>query len=108
MQLFVLSGDNDESVLHQWSLSWGSLASLVVTVFNTFPCVNCFYDDSSFHWKLPQDSSAPLAITLKLFEFSGRYNHFVLAVTKRTSAHSSLWRLFPSSEKLTVGAIFSG
>jgi hypothetical protein len=57
------------------------LASLAVTVFNTFPSVNCLYDDPSFLWKLSRDSSSPLAITLKLFEFSGRYNQSFLAVT---------------------------
>jgi hypothetical protein len=50
-----------------------SSSSLEVIVFDTFPSVNCLYDESSFHWQLSRDSSAPLAITLKLFEFSGRY-----------------------------------
>jgi hypothetical protein len=50
-----------------------SSSSLEVTVFDTFPFVNCLYDESSFLLKLSRDSSAPLAITLKLFEFSGRY-----------------------------------
>jgi hypothetical protein len=73
-----------------------SSSSLAVTVFDTFPSVNCLYDESSFHWKLSRDSSAPLAITLKLFEFSGRYHQSILAVTERTSTCSSLWCLFPS------------
>jgi len=63
-------------------LSWDSLPSLavwhfilffivelifsvVVIGFDTFPSINCIYDQSSFHWQLPQDSLAPLAITLK-------------------------------------------
>jgi hypothetical protein len=29
------------------------------------PSVNCLYKQSSFHWKIPRDSSAPLAITQK-------------------------------------------
>jgi hypothetical protein len=102
-QLFVLSGDHPESVLHQWSLSLDSSASLAVTVFNAFPSVNFLNDESSLHWKLPRDSSAPLAITLKLLEFSGRYNHSIsnynqsfLAVTERNSTRSFLWTLFPS------------
>jgi hypothetical protein len=51
--------------------------SVAVTDFDTFPSVNCLYDESSFHWQLPRDSSAPLAITLKLFEFSGGYTQCV-------------------------------
>jgi hypothetical protein len=79
-------------------------SSLAVTVFDIFPSVNCLYDESSFHWQLPRDSSAPLAITLRFFEFSGRCNQsfsavtisLSLAVTERTSMHSCLWCLFPS------------
>jgi hypothetical protein len=73
-----------------------SLSSLEVTVFDTFPSVNCLYDESSFHWKLSRDSSAPLVITPKLFKFSGRYHQSILEVTERTFAHSSLLRLFAS------------
>jgi hypothetical protein len=29
------------------------------------PSVNCLYEQSSFHWQIPRDSSAPLAITQK-------------------------------------------
>jgi hypothetical protein len=73
-----------------------SSSSLVVTVFDNFPSVNCLYDESSFHWKLSRDSSAPLDITLKLFEFFGRYHHSILIVTERTSVRSSLSRLLTS------------
>jgi len=114
LSMFVISG-----------LSWDTFPSLavwlfvfivtiefilfvVVTDFDTFPSVNCLYDESSFHWQLPRDSSAPLAITLKLFEFSSRFNHFVsgsynqsvLGVIARTFARSSLWLLFPYWENI--------
>jgi uncharacterized membrane protein YoaK (UPF0700 family) len=52
-QLFILSSDYTKFVIHQWSLSRDSLASLEVTVLDTFPYVNCLYDESSFHWQLP-------------------------------------------------------
>jgi hypothetical protein len=69
------------------------MLSVAVTVFDTFPSINCLYDQSSFHWQLHQDSSSPLVITLQLLEFSSRFHHCVLAVT--TSQLWLLWILSP-------------
>jgi hypothetical protein len=81
-----------------------------------FPSVNFLYDDSSFHWQLSRDSSAPLAIILKLFEFSGRYNQSFLAVTiipfwklQREPPCAHLFGTFSLPEKTTQWALdFSG
>jgi hypothetical protein len=83
--------------LFAFSVTVELILSVAVTVFDTFPSVNCLYDQSSFHWQLPQDSSAPLAITLQLLKFSGRFHHCILAVTA-----SQLWLLWLLSPFLHV------
>jgi hypothetical protein len=108
LRFLSFSGNRDSSSsLSQLSLS--SLLQLQSSIL--FPSVNRLYVESSFHWKLPQDSSASLAITLRFFEFSGRCNQsfsavtisLSLAVTERTSVRSCLWYLFPFLRNLHSG-----
>ena len=52
-------------VHHHSHFSWGPLASLVVTLFDSLPFVSRLYDESTLHWQWPRDSSSSLLITLK-------------------------------------------